>query len=96
MFKNLFRNINFQNIGSKIKTGFNIGRKIFKDILPYAFGQLGETISTYKSIEDPVEKQAFKEQIGDIIGPIPSKIILNPVTEFFAKKKDDNYDNWDD
>jgi hypothetical protein len=93
MFKKLFGN--FKNIGSKIKTGWNIGRKIFKDILPYAFGQIGETISTYKSIEDPLEKQAFKEQIGDIIGNIPSQIILNPVTEFFVKKKDDNFDDWE-
>lgn len=93
MFKKLFGS--FKNIGNKIKTGFNIGRKIFKDILPYAFGQIGETISTYKSIEDPIEKQAFKKQIGDIIGNIPSQIILNPVTEFFVKKKDDNFDDWE-
>ena len=94
MFGKLFTK--FKNIGSKIRTGFNIGKKVIKDILPYAFQQIGETISTYKSIEDPVEKEAFKEQIGDIIGNIPSKILLNPITEFLVKKKDNDFDDWED
>jgi len=94
MFGKLFTK--FKNIGSKIRTGFNIGKKVIKDILPYAFQQIGETISTYKSIEDPVEKQAFKDQIGDVIGNIPSKILLNPITEFLVKKKDNDFDDWED
>jgi hypothetical protein len=96
MFKKLFGN--FKNIGSKIKSGWNLGKKIFKDIVPYAFTQLGETIRTFKSIEDPIEKQSFKEQIGDLIGDIPSKILLNPITEFLVSKKEDNnyVDNWED
>ena len=94
MFGKLFRK--FKNIGSKIKTGFNIGRKVIKEIIPYGLTQLGETIRTYKSIDDPIEKEAFKEQIGDVIGNIPSKILLNPITEFLVKKKDNDFDDWED
>jgi len=94
MFGKLFTK--FKNIGSKIRAGFNIGKKIIKEIIPYGLTQLNETIRTYKSIEDPVEKEAFKEQIGDIIGNIPSKILLNPITEFLVKKKDNDFDDWED
>ena len=99
MFSKLFGA--FQNIGSKLKTGLNIGRKIYsiaKKILPLALGQIPETISTYKSIENPIEKKAFKEQIADVIGKIPSNILLNPITEFLVKKKDEDpySDDWDE
>ena len=94
MFRKLIGN--FVNLGDKIKSGFRIGHKIIKDVLPYAYTQIGETISTYKSIDDPIEKSAFKEQIGDIIGNIPSQILLNPITEFFGSKKNDIIDDWED
>ena len=99
MFGKLFGS--FKNLGSKLKSGFNIGKKIFsiaKKILPLALGQIPETISTYKSIEDPIEKKAFKEQISDVIGKIPSNILLNPITEYLVKKKEaDPYsDDWDE
>lgn len=99
MFKKLFGN--FKNIGEKFRKGYNIGRKIYstiKKILPLAIGQIPETISTFKSIKDPIEKSAFKEQIGDVIGKIPSNILLNPVTEFLVKKKDEDpfIDDWED
>jgi len=95
----MFRKLvgNFVNLGDKIKSGFRIGHKIIKDVLPYAFTQIGETIRTYKGIDDPIEKTAFKEQIGDVIGDIPSQILLNPITEFFVSKKDnDIFDDWED
>jgi len=87
MFEKLFGN--FKNIGSKLKSGWNLGKKIFS--------KLGKTIRTFKSIDDPIEKSAFKQQIGDIIGDIPSKILLNPVTEFLVSKNENDYiDNWED
>ncbi len=91
----------FKNIGDKMKYGWNIGKRIFKTvktILPLALGQIPETISTYKSITDPIEKQSFKEQIADVIGKIPSKILLNPFTEFLVNKKEEDpyIDNWED
>ena len=94
MFRKLIGN--FVNLGDKMKSGFRIGHKIIKDVLPYAYTQIGETIRTYKSIDDPIEKSAFKEQIGDIIGNIPSQILLNPITEFFGSKKNDIIDDWED
>ena len=94
MFRKLIGN--FVNLGDKMKSGFRIGHKIIKDVLPYAFTQIGETIRTYKSIDDPIEKSAFKEQIGDIIGNVPSQILLNPITEFFGSKKNDIIDDWED
>lgn len=99
MFGKLFGS--FRNIGEKIKTGFNIGRKIYstiKKILPLAIGQIPETISTFKSIDDPIEKKAFKEQIGDVIGKIPSNILLNPITEILVKKKEEDpyINDWED
>ena len=94
MFRKLIGN--FVNLGDKMKSGFRIGHKIIKDVLPYAYTQIGETIRTYKSIDDPIEKSAFKEQIGDIIGNVPSQILLNPITEFFASKKNDIIDDWED
>jgi hypothetical protein len=94
MFRKLIGN--FVNLGDKMKSAFRIGHKIIKDVLPYAFTQLGETMRTYKSIDDPIEKSAFKEQIGDLIGNVPSQILLNPITEFFASKKNDTFDDWED
>ena len=97
MFNKLFGS--FQNIGEKLKSGWNIGKKIFstiKNILPLAIEKISDTISSYKSIDDPVEKSAFKEQIGDVIGKLPSNILLNPITEFFSTKKNDEFDDWED
>ena len=99
MFGKLFGN--FKNIGDKIKYGWNIGKRVFKtvkQILPMALGQIPETIRTYKNIEDPIEKKGFKQQIGDIIGTIPTNILLNPITEFLVKKKEENpyTDDWED
>ena len=90
MFKKLIGN--FVNLGHKMKSRIRLGHKIIKD----AFYKIADTISTYKSIDDPIEKSAFKEQIGDIIGNIPSKILLNPITEFFVSKKNDTFDDWED
>ena len=94
MFGKLFGS--FIRYGDKIKKGFNIGRKIIKEILPYAFNQIGETLRTYKSIDNSIEKEAFKEQIGDVIGKLPSKILLNSFTELLVNKKKDNFDDWED
>jgi hypothetical protein len=97
MFKNIFNRINFKNIGSKIRTGFNIGKKIFKEIIPLAFGKIKETIQTSKSISDPIEKHAFKEQVSDVIGKIPTKLILNPITEFLVPERNEfDFENWED
>jgi hypothetical protein len=97
MFGKLFGS--FKNIGDKLKYGWNIGKRIYnnvKGILPVAIDTIKETIETYKGIDDPIEKEAFKDQIGDVIGKIPSNILLNPITEFFVKKKEDNFDDWED
>jgi len=100
MFGKLFGS--FKNIGDKLKYGWNIGKRIYNSvksilpIIPVAFDKIKDTIGTYKGIDDPIEKTAFKDQIGDIIGKIPSNILLNPITEFFVKKKEDNFDDWED
>lgn len=96
MFKSIFNKINFKNIGSKLRTGFNIGKKIFKEIIPLAFSKIKETIQTSKSISDPIEKEGFKDQISDVIGRIPTKLILNPITEFLVEERNDEFQNWED
>ena len=96
MFKNIFTKIRFKNIGSKIRSTYNLGKKIFKEIIPLAFDKIKETIQTSKSISDPIEKEAFKEQVSDVIGKIPTKLILNPITEFLVSEKNDEFQNWED
>lgn len=96
MFKNIFNRINFKNIGSKLRSTYNLGKKIFKEIIPLAFGKIKETIQTSKSISDPIEKEAFKEQVSDVIGKFPTKLILNTITEFLVPERNEfDFENWD-
>jgi len=95
MYKNIFNRFGFKNIGSKIRSTYNLGKKIFRQIIPLAFDKIKETIQTSKSITDPIEKEAFKEQVSDVIGKFPTKLILNPITEFLVSEKNDEFENWD-